>query len=64
MVLDARDMRLEVIQARFGAVPDDIAGMMSRISDRETLRSMLRQAIVCGDIQSLRETISTIINPC
>lgn len=58
MVLDAREMLFEVIQARFGAVPDDIAGMAARISDRETLRSMLRKAIVCEDIQSLRETIS------
>jgi hypothetical protein len=61
MILDAREMLLEVIQARFQAVPDDIAGIVARISDRETLRSMHRQAIVCEDIQSLRETISTAL---
>jgi len=53
----AREMIIEAIQARFDAVPQDVAGMVARISDRDALKAMLRQAIVCRDISMLRKAL-------
>lgn len=39
-------------------MPQDVAGMVARISDRDALKGMLKQAIICNDIDALREAFS------
>jgi len=58
MIQNAREMLMEAIQARFETVPDDVAAMVARISDRNVLKSMLKQAIMCQDVNVLRNKLS------
>jgi len=58
MIQSAREMLIEAISARFETVPDDVAAMVARISDRNVLKSMLKQAIMCQDVNVLRNKLS------
>ena len=60
MILDAREMLIEVIQTRFSTVPDEVAEMVAKISDRTALKSLHRQAISCEDLHTLRDKLSAI----
>ena len=60
MILEAREMLIEVIQTRFSTVPDEVAEMVAKISDRTALKSLLRQAISCEDLHTLRDKLSAI----
>ncbi len=57
MVLDAREMLLEVIETRFNTIPTDIAETVNRISDRNFLKSLLKQAVICDGPDMLRKTL-------
>ena len=54
---EAREMVLEAIAARFGVAPEEVAQAVNAIKARETLRSMLRQAINCADLEAFREAL-------
>ena len=57
---DAQDMVLEVIVARFGAVSEDMVAAVRRLEARETLRALLRQAVTCPTLETLREALPTV----
>ncbi len=57
-VLAAKEMLIEAIQARFDRVPADISAMVERISDRDILKSVLKQAITAQSIEALRKQLS------
>lgn len=61
MLLEAQEMLIDVIQTRFETVPDDVADMVASISDRNALRSLLKQAILYEDFHSLRDKLSAIM---
>ena len=61
MVLEAQEMLIDVIQTRFEAVPEDVAEMVASISDRMTLRSLLKQVISCDNLHTLRDKLSAIV---
>lgn len=61
MILDAREMLIEAIGVRFETVPEDMAEMVARMSDRDTLKQLHRQAIICEDIHVLRTKLSTML---
>jgi hypothetical protein len=52
-------MVLEVIVARFGAASEDMIAVVRRLEDRETLRTLLRQAVTCPTLEALRELLPT-----
>ena len=60
-LLDAQEMLIEAIQARFESVPEDVAEMVAKISDRNTLKELHRQAIVCDGIHILKDNLSAIV---
>jgi ABC-type Zn uptake system ZnuABC Zn-binding protein ZnuA len=57
-ILNAREMLIEAIQARFDHVPADISAMVERISDRDILKLMLKQTITAKSIDALRKKLS------
>lgn len=57
-ILNAREMLIEAIQARFDRVPADISAMVERISDRDILKLMLKQTITAQNIEALRKQLS------
>ena len=61
MILEAQEMLIEVIQTRFETVPDEVAEMVAKISDRNTLKELHRQAIVCDGIHILKDNLSAIV---
>ncbi len=54
---EAREMVLEAIAARFGVAPEEVMQAVNAIESRETLRSLLRQAINCADLEAFREAL-------
>jgi predicted transposase YdaD len=58
-VQEARAMVLEAITAHFGETPHDIAVIVQRVEDRETLHGLLRQAITCPTLEAFREALHT-----
>lgn len=61
MILEAREMLMEAIQARFESVPDDVTAMMACISDRNILKALLKETIRCQDVDVLREKLSMMV---
>lgn len=57
MVEDAREMVQEAISSRFGTVPPDIAREIVRFDNRDSLRMLLRQAVVCSDLKIFRKAL-------
>jgi hypothetical protein len=62
MLENAREMVQEAISSRFGTVPEDIAGEIERFEDRERLRVLLRQAVVCRDMEAFRNALAAARN--
>ena len=54
---EAREMVLEAVGARFGVVPEDVASRVKEIQARETLRSLLRQAIARETLEDFRKAL-------
>ena len=57
MLKEAREMVQEAISSRFGTVPEDIAGEIRRFENKDILRMLLRQAIVCSDLTVFRKML-------
>ena len=60
MVEDAREMIQEAIASRFGTVPENIAREIEGFDDRERLRILLRQAVVCSDLAVFRKALKEV----
>lgn len=54
---EAREMVLEAVAARFGVAPEEIVQAVNAITARETLRSLLRQAVTGADLVAFREAL-------
>ena len=54
---DAREMVQEALDARFKSVPEDISLALRAIESRDTLKSLLRQAITCRSIAAFRKAL-------
>ncbi len=57
MILNAREMLLEAIKVRFQEIPEDIASTVNKIEVKETLKSLLGEAITCQNIDALRKVM-------
>ncbi|EFK09705.1 conserved hypothetical protein [delta proteobacterium NaphS2] len=55
-----REMLYEAISSKFGAVPGDISEEIKKIENRETLRDLLRQAILSETLDTFREALKKI----
>ena len=60
MLLEAREMVIEAIETRFKKIPDDISSAIRAITDRNILKSLLRNTILCNDIEILRTKILNV----
>ena len=58
MLREARENVLEAIASRFNRVPDDIAREVENIHNRAFLKLLLRQAVVCIDLEVFRKTLN------
>jgi len=57
----ARDDIIEVLDERFGIVPNDTIKQIRSISLRFHLRQLLRQAFRCSDIEGFKEMLSKVL---
>jgi hypothetical protein len=57
MIKEAREMVQEAISSRFGNVPEDIAREIDGFENRDILKVLLRQAIVCSDLTVFRKAL-------
>ena len=57
---EAREMLLEAVATRFGAVPEDVTAAVQRLETRETLRGLLRQALTCASLEAFRDALRTV----
>ena len=58
MLREARENVLEAIASRFNRVPDDIAREVENIHNRAFLKLLLRQAVVCINLEVFRKTLN------
>ncbi|CAN2039586.1 hypothetical protein GMMP15_1340006 [Candidatus Magnetomoraceae bacterium gMMP-15] len=56
----AREMVLEAIEESFGIVPVKIADKVRDISNRDTLKSLFKQAIRCENIEKFEEMLNRV----
>ncbi|OQY57114.1 MAG: hypothetical protein DRR08_01315 [Candidatus Parabeggiatoa sp. nov. 2] len=61
LIQEAREMVLELLEERFGIVPNDIMEQIHAISIRKHLKALLRQAIRSPDIDSFQEMLSKAV---
>ncbi|MGE0082850.1 MAG: hypothetical protein AB7S75_00370 [Desulfococcaceae bacterium] len=59
MLQTAKEMLLDVVSARFRSVPEDVLHVIGSINFIETLRSLIRQAAVCENLDDFRKTLLT-----
>jgi hypothetical protein len=52
-------MVLEAVAAHFGEIPHDIAATVQGVEDRETLHTLLRQAVTYPTLEAFREALHT-----
>jgi len=52
-----QEMVLEAVTVRFGVVPEEVAQAVNAIETRETLRSLLRQAMTSPNLEAFREAL-------
>lgn len=56
----AREMLLEVVATRFGEAPEDVTAAVQRLDARETLHTLLRQALTCASLEAFRDALRTV----
>jgi hypothetical protein len=54
---DAREMLLEVLEERFGIVPNDLMKRIHTVPLRKNLKQLHRQAIRCPNIEGFEEML-------
>ncbi|MEO1785323.1 hypothetical protein V4762_09705, partial [Thermodesulfobium sp. 4217-1] len=55
MIIDAQDLLLDAIEAKFDKVPRDIKILVKKTKDREKLRSILKATIKVQSIDEIRD---------
>ena len=58
LIEDAREMLLDVLEERFGIVPNDMIQDIRTVSIRDNLKQLHRQAIRCPNIDGFEEMLS------
>ncbi len=58
LIEGAREMLLDVLEERFGIVPNDIIQDIHTVSIRDNLKQLHRQAIRCPNIDGFEEMLS------
>ena len=59
-LLEARAMVLEAVAAQFGAVPEEVVTAVQRVESRDTLHTLLRQAIACPTLEEFRAVLGAV----
>ncbi|MBC2695763.1 MAG: hypothetical protein HF982_10910 [Desulfobacteraceae bacterium] len=62
MLLDARDMLIEVLTERFGSVSSELSEQIKRIDSRERLKDLLRQALRAKSFNEFGEKVEGLPN--
>ena len=52
------EMVLEALDERFGGIPDDVSETVSKIEDRDTLKSLHRYAIRCASLEEFKKSLN------
>ena len=58
MVKNARENILEVLEARFESVPDELSNRIEAIEDRAVLKQLIRQAATITSVEAFQQTLS------
>jgi len=59
-IQEARESVIEVLEIRFGIIPEDIVRRIKSVEIIETLRSLRRQAMLCKDLNTFREMLDRV----
>ena len=54
---EGREMVLEALDERFGEVPDDVSNAVTKIEDRDRLKSLHRYAIRCESLDEFKKQL-------
>ena len=54
---EAREMIIEVLEERFGIVPNDMIKQIDTITIRANLKQLLRQAVRCSNLEGFKEML-------
>lgn len=57
---EARAMVLEAVRVHLGKVPRDVRAAVQRLETRDTLHVLLRQAIMCPNLEAFRDSLRSI----
>ncbi len=57
IIMNSKEMVLEVLKTRFENIPEDIALSVNSIETGEALKALISQAVVCEDIAEFRKTL-------
>jgi hypothetical protein len=58
---EAREMVLEVIAARFPALPPEIVTQVQALEDRQALHRLLLQVMTCPSLEAVQEAVRGIV---
>jgi len=57
MLRVARELVLDALEVKFGAVSEDILGKVEKIQEREVLRGLLRQTVRASSLEEFTESL-------
>jgi vacuolar-type H+-ATPase subunit E/Vma4 len=57
-LVTARENLVTVLEARFGNVPRDLADEIGSIGDAKQLKSLVRSAVACPDLDAFRDALA------
>ena len=61
--MSRREDILEILKARFGPLPFELATALRLIVDEQQLRDLILQALTCPDLEEFRLRLSSAIAP-
>jgi hypothetical protein len=62
MIKDAQEMVIEALEVRFGIATDNTIAQVRSINQRERLKSLHRQAILCETMDAFQEMLAKALN--
>jgi predicted transposase YdaD len=57
MLQEAREMVIEVLEAKFKGIPNDIVEIIKQIGNRSQLKQLVRQAVSCESFEAFRKNL-------
>jgi len=57
MLRDARELVMDVLEVKFGAVSEDILDKVQKIQEREVLRGLFKQAIRVSSLEEFTKSL-------